>query len=191
MLVWNNEAIENTLWLQLLLPFTAVKNLYLSMDFAPGIAAALQELVVARITEVLPSLQNIFVKGLEPSGAFQKTLGNSLTRDSSPVTSSPFLTGIKTTTRRPCKQPVSYSACSLAITFILYHSSQSKIFMLLLKLTSESPLTSSFLLNSPFLPLSLSSTYRTLYRALPDASPHIHLHTYVGVRVAPVNTHCL
>ena len=35
--------------------------------------AALQELVGARITEVLPSLQNIFVEGLEelePSGLF-------------------------------------------------------------------------------------------------------------------------
>jgi hypothetical protein len=71
-LVWNNEAIENTLWLQLLLPFTAVKNLYLSKEFAPGIAAALQELVGGRIIEVLPSLRNIFVKGFEPSRAFQK-----------------------------------------------------------------------------------------------------------------------
>ena len=74
-LVWKNEAIEDTLWLQLLLPFTAVKNLYLSNESAPGIAAALQELVVGRITEVLPSLQNIFVKGFEPSGAFQKNIG--------------------------------------------------------------------------------------------------------------------
>jgi hypothetical protein len=31
---------DNTLWLQLLLPFTAVKNLYLFKKFAPGIAAA-------------------------------------------------------------------------------------------------------------------------------------------------------
>jgi hypothetical protein len=35
-LVWKDDAIENTLWLQLLLPFTAVKNLYLSKEFAPG-----------------------------------------------------------------------------------------------------------------------------------------------------------
>jgi hypothetical protein len=74
-LVWKNDAIENTLWLQLLLPFTAVKNLYLSKEFAPGIAAALQELVGGRITEVLPSLQNIFVEGLEPSGPFQENIG--------------------------------------------------------------------------------------------------------------------
>ena len=73
-LVWKNEAIENTLWLQLLLPFTAVKNLYLSKESAPRIAAALQELVGARITEVLPILQNVFVKGLEPSGAFKKKI---------------------------------------------------------------------------------------------------------------------
>jgi hypothetical protein len=76
-LVWTNDAIENTLWLQLLLPFTAVKNLYLPKEFAPGIAAALQELVGARITEVLPSLQNIFVEGLrvEPSGTLEENIG--------------------------------------------------------------------------------------------------------------------
>ena len=76
-LVWKNDAIENTLWLQLLLPFTAVKNLYLSTESAPGIAAALQELVGARITEVLPSLQNIFVEGprVEPPGPLQENIG--------------------------------------------------------------------------------------------------------------------
>jgi len=74
-LVWKNDAIENALWLQLLLPFTAVKNLYLSKKFAPGIAATLQELGGSRITEVLPSLQNIFVEGLKPSGPFQENIG--------------------------------------------------------------------------------------------------------------------
>jgi len=71
-LVWKNDAIENALWLEFLLPFPAVKDLYLSKDFAPGIAAALQEIVG---TEVLPSLQNIFVEGLEPSGPFQEDVG--------------------------------------------------------------------------------------------------------------------
>jgi hypothetical protein len=74
-LVWMDDAIENSLWLQLLLPFTALKNLYLSKEFAPGIAAALQGLVGDRIPEVLPSLQNIFVKGLDPSGSFQGIIG--------------------------------------------------------------------------------------------------------------------
>jgi|SRR6266404_3246367 len=70
-LVWKNDAIENTLWLELLLPFPAVKNLYLSKDFAPGIAAALQEIVG---TEVLPNLQNISVDELEPWGPFKENI---------------------------------------------------------------------------------------------------------------------
>jgi len=75
-LVWQNDAIENTLWLELLLPFPAVKNLYLSKYFAPGVAAALQEIVG---TEVLPSLQSILVEGLEPSGPFQQNIGQFVT----------------------------------------------------------------------------------------------------------------
>jgi hypothetical protein len=70
---WSNGT-DNTPWLQLLLPFAAVKNLYLSKKSASGIAAALQELAGARITEVLPSLQNIFVRGLEPSRRFQANI---------------------------------------------------------------------------------------------------------------------
>jgi len=70
----NIDAVENTAWLGLLLPFTAVKNLYLGEHFAPGIAAALQDLVGARIAEVLPSLQNIFVDKLRPSGRFQDNI---------------------------------------------------------------------------------------------------------------------
>ena len=73
--VWKNDAIENTLWLRLLLPFTAVKNLYLFKEFALGIVATLQELIGDRITEVLPSLQNIFVEGLEPSGRLRENIG--------------------------------------------------------------------------------------------------------------------
>ena len=73
--VQKDDAIENTQWLQLLLPFVAAKNLYLSKEFAPGIAAALKELVGGMITEVLPTLQNIFVEDLESSGPFQKSIG--------------------------------------------------------------------------------------------------------------------
>ena len=73
-LVWKDNAIDNALWLEFLLPFITVKNLYLSKEFAPGIATALQGLI-GGITEVLPSLQSIFVEGLEPSGPFQKNVG--------------------------------------------------------------------------------------------------------------------
>ena len=76
---WINDPFENTLWLQVLLPFTAVIILYLSGEFAPGIAVALQELVGARITEVLPSLQSIFIDGLEASGPFQENIRQFIT----------------------------------------------------------------------------------------------------------------
>ena len=84
-LVWKDNAIDNTLWSQLLLPFTAVKNLYLSKQFAPGIAAALQELAGGGITEVLPSLQNILVEGLEPSGPLRENVGQFVTASGRPV----------------------------------------------------------------------------------------------------------
>jgi len=64
---WQDD-VENTLWLDLLRPFVAVKNLYLSEEFVPRIAPALQELVEGRTTEVLPTLENIFLEGFQPSG---------------------------------------------------------------------------------------------------------------------------
>jgi hypothetical protein len=67
--------IANGLWLELLHPFTAVKNLYLSEQFALRIGPALQELVEGRTTEVFPTLQNIFLKGLQPSGPVQEGIG--------------------------------------------------------------------------------------------------------------------
>ena len=68
---WEGD-IENTEWLDLLLPFTAVKNLYLSKEFAPRIAPALQELTGVRTTEVLPVLQNVFLEGFHPSEPVQE-----------------------------------------------------------------------------------------------------------------------
>ena len=78
-LVWKDDAIEKVLWLQLLLPFTAVISLYVSEEFAPGIAVSLQGLVGIEITEVLPSLQNIFVEGFEPLGPFRENIGQFFT----------------------------------------------------------------------------------------------------------------
>jgi hypothetical protein len=62
------DDVENTRWLDLLHPFTTVKNLYLSKKVAPRIVPALQELVGGRTTEVLPTLQKIFLEELQPSG---------------------------------------------------------------------------------------------------------------------------
>jgi hypothetical protein len=62
------DDVENTQWLELLRPFAAVKNLYLCEKFASRIVPALQELVSERTTEVLPTLDNIFLEGFQPSG---------------------------------------------------------------------------------------------------------------------------
>jgi hypothetical protein len=66
------DGIESTEWLELLLPFTAVKDLSISKQFAPLIAHALQELAVGRITEVLPTLENLFLEGFQPSEPVHK-----------------------------------------------------------------------------------------------------------------------
>jgi len=62
------DNVENTLWLESLRSFVAVKNLYLSEEFGPRIAPALQKLVGERTAEVLPTLENIFLQGFQPSG---------------------------------------------------------------------------------------------------------------------------
>ena len=69
------DNIENTLWLELLHPFTAVKNFYLSKQFAPHIMLALQELDGGGTTEVLPTLQNIFLEDFQQSGPVHEAVG--------------------------------------------------------------------------------------------------------------------
>ena len=64
---WQDD-VENDQWLELLHPFTTVKNLYLSKGVVPHIAPALQELVWHRPTEVLPALQGLLLEGLWPLG---------------------------------------------------------------------------------------------------------------------------
>ena len=68
------DNIENRLWLELLRPFTAVKNLYLSKKLAPLIALPLQELIEGTVM-VLPALQTIFLEGLESSGPVLEGIG--------------------------------------------------------------------------------------------------------------------
>jgi F-box-like len=70
---WQDNT-ENALWLGLLRPFFAVKNLYLCKEFASRIVPALQELVGVRTTEVLPTLQNIFLEELQASGPIQEAI---------------------------------------------------------------------------------------------------------------------
>jgi len=71
---WQDD-IESSQWLELLHPFTAVKDLYLSQEFAPRIAPSLQELVEGRAMEVLPALQNLFLEDPQPSGPVEEDIG--------------------------------------------------------------------------------------------------------------------
>jgi hypothetical protein len=73
-LKWQYD-IELSQWLELLHPFTGVKNLYLSREFAPRIAPYLQELVGGRMTEVLPALQSLFLEELHPSRSVEEAIG--------------------------------------------------------------------------------------------------------------------
>ena len=63
------DNIENSLWLELLQRFTAVKNLYLYPEFAQRIGPALVE---ASMSEVLPTLRNIFLTGFRTSTPVQE-----------------------------------------------------------------------------------------------------------------------
>lgn len=69
------DGIEITEWLELLPPFTAVKNLYLSRQFVPRIAPAPQELTGGRTAEVLPTLQNLSLEEFRPSEPVQEGIG--------------------------------------------------------------------------------------------------------------------
>jgi len=67
-LSWKDDT-DDTRWMELLNPFTAVKDLYLTGEIARHVCGALRELSRERVTEVLPSLRNVFVDG---SRSFEK-----------------------------------------------------------------------------------------------------------------------
>jgi hypothetical protein len=71
---WQDD-IESGQWLELLLPFIAVKDLYISQEFVPRIAPALQELVRESVAEVLPALRTLFLEEPLPSGPVQEAFG--------------------------------------------------------------------------------------------------------------------
>jgi hypothetical protein len=71
---WEYE-IEDNEWLLLLHPFTGVKDLYISLEFTPLVASGLEELDEERVTEVLPTLQTLFLEEPPSSGYFQPDSG--------------------------------------------------------------------------------------------------------------------
>ena len=61
-----NPTENNRLFLEMLRPFTSVKNLYLPFELSPRVSFALQDLVEeGRTTEVLPALRTIFLEGFD------------------------------------------------------------------------------------------------------------------------------
>src|SRR5712671_2419543 len=53
--------METGQWLEILDPFTALKNVRLTQELAAHVCSALQELSGERVTEVLPTLQGLFI----------------------------------------------------------------------------------------------------------------------------------
>ncbi|KAI9460447.1 hypothetical protein F5148DRAFT_256716 [Russula earlei] len=72
---WKDD-METTQWLELLVPFTAMKDLCLLDEVAPHVCQALEELAGERVREVLPALQNIFLKVLGPLDSVPKYMHN-------------------------------------------------------------------------------------------------------------------
>jgi len=80
---------KNAQWLAILRPFTAVKDLYVSEGLISHIPFALQDLVGERVTEVLPALRNLYLRGLPLSGTARiavETFVTARKRSGHPVT---------------------------------------------------------------------------------------------------------
>jgi hypothetical protein len=68
------DDTENVQWLEILHPFTSVKNLYLPWKLARCILFALQVLIGERGTDALPALESLFLDNLQLSGPVQEAI---------------------------------------------------------------------------------------------------------------------
>jgi len=62
------EDLDDTFWPQLLIMFVSVKSLYISKRLGPFVASALENLTRESATEVLPTLNELFLEDSGPSG---------------------------------------------------------------------------------------------------------------------------
>jgi len=69
MVLAGKNEVDSSQWLELFLPFSAVRSLHVSETLEPLVAAALGELTGERTTEVLPALGNLSLDKPEPSGS--------------------------------------------------------------------------------------------------------------------------
>jgi hypothetical protein len=70
----DNLDMDAPQWLGLLHLFSALQSLYVSKRLVPLIAAALSELTKGRVMEVIPTLRNLFLEELQPSGPAQESM---------------------------------------------------------------------------------------------------------------------
>ena len=77
-LEWRDN-IEDVQWLEIFLPFTDVKKLYVCKESARRIAPALQELREESMISVLPALESLFLEELQPSGPVQEAFSRFVT----------------------------------------------------------------------------------------------------------------
>ena len=68
------DSVGNTEWLEILRPFTSVKNLVLSDKAAGYLAPALQGITVESVTGTLPALENLSLKASARSGPIQEAI---------------------------------------------------------------------------------------------------------------------
>jgi len=71
--VWQQD-LDGPLWLQLFNPFVSVKSLYVSERLGPFVAYALAKLAGESATEVLLTLDNLFLEGFGSSEFVQETI---------------------------------------------------------------------------------------------------------------------
>ena len=69
---FGQSDIEHSQWEEILYPFTNVKNIFLDEDVGLHITTVLQGLVIERVTQVLPTLLSLFIKGLQSAGPTRK-----------------------------------------------------------------------------------------------------------------------
>jgi hypothetical protein len=66
--------MEDTQWLELFRPFTAVRTMRIDREMQSLIVPALQELTGERATEVLPALEGLYLEEYPPSGSDQQAV---------------------------------------------------------------------------------------------------------------------
>jgi len=78
--LYSRYGVEDAYWLELLYPFTAVKHLYLSGEPGLHVARALHGLTWEGVAEVWPTLQSVFLEGLQPSEDVVEAIGPFIVR---------------------------------------------------------------------------------------------------------------